>query len=108
MAGRPCFFVCTLICPFSIKGRILEAAQALGDAECIYHKSDSDLPVELHTEFVFASAYVRRDAAAAREWWTRMVAKNPTRFNEDYWRACSARQWIEGRIVEAAEAFEEM
>ena len=91
---------------FLDEGMDVEAGQALMDAESIYHKSAADIPAELHTEFVFGNAYVRRDAAAAREWWTRMEAKKPTRFNEDYWRASSALHWIEGNLREANEAWE--
>jgi Peptidase family M50 len=87
-------------------GRILEAGEALREAESIYHQSASDIPAEIHMEFVFGSAYLRRDAAAAREWWTRMEAKKPTRFNADYWRADSALHWIEGDLKEANEAWE--
>jgi tetratricopeptide (TPR) repeat protein len=87
-------------------GNFSEAAQALQEAESIYHQSASGLPAELHTEFVFGNAYVRRDAAAAREWWARMEAKKPTRFNADYWRAVGALHWIEGNLKEANEAWE--
>jgi len=87
-------------------GRIFEAGEALREAESIYHQSASDIPAELHTEFVFGNAYVPRDAAAAREWWTRMEAKKPTRFNADYWRANSALHWMEGSLKEANEAWE--
>ena len=87
-------------------GRISEAGEALREAESIYHQSASDVSAELHTVFVFGSAYVRRDAAAAREWWTRMEAKKPTRFNADYWRAASALHLIEGDLKEANEAWE--
>jgi hypothetical protein len=86
--------------------RFSDAAQALRDAESVYFSSDLDLPAELHTEFVFGSAFVRRDAVSAREWWKRMEAKKPTRFNEDYWRAYSALSWIEGRTNEANEAWD--
>jgi len=86
-------------------GRIFEAGEALREAESIYHQSASDISAELHTEFVFGNAYVRRDAAAAREWWTRMEAKKPTRFNADYWRADSALHWIEGNMKEANAAW---
>ena len=86
-------------------GKTLEAGRALTEAEAIYHRSASDIPAELHTEFVFGNAYVRRDAASARSWWTTMEAKKPTRFNEDYWRAYSALQWIEGHLKEANEAW---
>ena len=78
-----------------------DGTQALRDAECVYYSSALDLPAELPTEFVFGSAYVRRDAVSAREWRNRMEAKKPTRFNEDYWRAYSALSWIEGRTNEA-------
>lgn len=87
-------------------GKILEAGEALREAESIYHQCASDISAELHTEFVFGSAYVRRDAAAAREWWTRMEAKKLTRFNADYWRATGALHWIEGDLKEATEAWE--
>ena len=90
---------------FLDRGKICEAQQALRPAEDVYHTSASDVPAELHTEFVFGSAYVRRDAIAAREWWTRMEAKRPTRFNEDYWRAYSSLLWIEGKIQDANDAW---
>jgi hypothetical protein len=88
------------------EGKNFEAGQALSDAEAVYHRSAAEIPAELHTEFVFGNAYVRRDAVAAREWWTRMEAKKPTRFSEDYWRASSALHWIEGNLREANEAWE--
>jgi hypothetical protein len=91
---------------FFDRGLLLEAEKALTEAESIYHQSASDIPVELHTLFVFANAYLRRDAAAAREWWARMQTKKPTHFNVDYWRAYSALQWSEGNVNEANEAWE--
>jgi len=84
-------------------GRLQESRQAIEEAEAIYNLSAIKLPAELHTGFVFANAYVRRDATAARSWWTRMEAKNPTRFNVDYWRASSALHWIEGNLAQANE-----
>jgi hypothetical protein len=91
---------------FLDNGRIREAGEALQEAEAVYHQSASDIPAELHTDFVFGSACVRRDAPAARQWWDRMEAKKPTRFNADYWRANSALHWIEGSLKEANEAWE--
>jgi Peptidase family M50 len=88
------------------RGRTGEAEKAIADAESVYHQSASDVPAELLTAFVFASAYVRRDADAAREWFERMQMKNPTRFNLDYWRAHSALHWIEGDLKKAYEAWE--
>jgi len=84
----------------------VEAGEALKEAESIYHQSASDISAEIHKEFVFGNCYVRRDATAAREWWTRMEAKKPTRFNADYWRADSALHWIEGDLKGANEAWE--
>jgi hypothetical protein len=86
--------------------RIPEAAEALGEAGSIYNQSASDIPAELLTAFVFGSAYIWRDAKLARQWWTHMEAKKPTRFNADYWRAASALHWIEGDLKEADEAWE--
>jgi peptidase M50-like protein len=91
---------------FLDQGKTFEAGQALTEAEAIYHRCASDIPAELHTEFVFGNAYVRRDTASARDWWNRMEAKKPTRLNEDYWRAYSALHWIEGHLKEANEAWD--
>lgn len=84
-------------------GRLQDAGEAIKEAEAIYNKPGIKLPAELHTVFVFASAYVLRDAAAARKWWDRMVAMRPTRRNVDYWRASSALHWIEGNQTQANE-----
>lgn len=84
-------------------GRLKEAGQAIKEAEAIYEKPGTKLPAELHTVFVFASAYVLRDAVAARVWWQRMAALKPTRFNVDYWLASSALNWIEGNLMQANE-----
>ena len=85
---------------------ILEAGEMLRQAESLYHQCASDIPAELLTVFVFGSAYVLRDSKGAREWWTRMEAKKPTRLNVDYWRAASALHWIEGDLKEANEEWE--
>ncbi|MGA9672323.1 MAG: M50 family metallopeptidase [Terracidiphilus sp.] len=84
-------------------GRLQEAGQAIKEAEAIYDKPGTKLPAPLHTVFVFANAYVLRDASAARAWWQRMEALKPTRFNVDYWLASSALQWIEGNLAQANE-----
>lgn len=88
------------------RGRTREAERAIAEAESVYLQSASDVPAELLTAFVFANAYVRRDADAAREWFERMQMKNPTRFNLDYWRAHSALHWIEGDLKKANDAWE--
>src|SRR2546430_17355273 len=76
------------------------------ESESLYHRCSVDIPAELRTEFILASAYVLRDAKGARQGWTRMEAKKPTRLNGDYWRAASALHWIEGDLKEANEAWE--
>lgn len=86
-------------------GMISQACAAFIDAESIYSQSALELPAELHTDFVFSSAFLRRDAADARLWWERMEAKKPTHFGVDYRLAQSALFWIEGRKEEAREAW---
>ncbi|WP_263367720.1 M50 family metallopeptidase [Edaphobacter bradus] len=87
------------------RGQITEATQSLAEAEAIYRDSAQNISAELHTAFVFRTAFLRRDAAAARLWWQRMEAKNPTRFNVDYWLARSALCWVEHHLDEAQEAW---
>ena len=84
---------------------IPQAAQAVAEAESICHDSALDLPAELCMAFVYRTAFLRRDAAAARQWWDRMESKKPTYFGVDYWLAQSALFWIEGRKEEASVAW---
>ena len=86
-------------------GQLSEAEQSLLHAEAVYKDSASGVPADLHTVFVFGNAVVRRDAAATRQWWDRMMAKNPKRHNCDYWRAQSAVNWMEGNKSKADEAW---
>jgi hypothetical protein len=60
----------------------------------------------MHSVFVFGNAYVRHDAAAAREWWERMQAMKPTHRNAAYWRANCALHWIEGDLKRANVAWQ--
>jgi hypothetical protein len=87
-------------------GRIPDAGQALTPAEAIYAESASEIPVEWHTDLVFGTAFLQRDAAGARLWWDRMEAKKPTRFDGDYWVARSALLWSENHLEEAEEAWQ--
>jgi Zn-dependent protease len=84
---------------------IPQAAQAVSEAERIQKESALDLPAELCMAFVYRTAFLRRDAASARQWWERMEAKKPTHFGVDYWLAQSALFWIEGRKEEARVAW---
>lgn len=87
-------------------GKAGEADEILAQAEWVCLESASNIPAELHTSFVFGNALVRRDPVATRFWWNRLQARNPTRFNADYWRAESALHWIEGDLEEANAALE--
>jgi hypothetical protein len=86
-------------------GMIPQTCEVLAEAESVYEESASDIPAELHTDFVFGNAILRRDAAAARQWWERMEAKKPTHFGVDYRLAQSALFWIENHLEEAREAW---
>lgn len=86
-------------------GMIPEASDEVAEAGSIYHDSPVDLPAELCMAFVFRTAFLRRDAASARQWWERMEAKKPTHFGVDYWLAQSALFWVEGRRDEACVAW---
>ena len=88
-------------------GKMREADAALAAAETVYHQSASHVPAELHSVFVFGTAFVRHDAVAAREWWERMQAKKPTKLNAAYWRAASALHWIEGDLKAARVSWED-
>jgi len=87
-------------------GNLSDASEALAKAEAIYEESASDISAHLHTVFVFGTAYLRRDAAAAHLWWERMQSKKPDHFNVDYWLAHSALCWIENRLDEAEKAWQ--
>ncbi len=85
--------------------RIPEACHALDDAESVYHRSAQDIPAEWHMLFVFGNAFLKRDAASARQWWNRMEAKKATNLDEVYWLAKSALHWIENNVEQANEAW---
>jgi hypothetical protein len=87
-------------------GMMRQASEAVAEAERIVQESALDLPAELCGALVYRTAFLRRDAAAARQWWERMEAKKPTHFGADYWLAQSALFWIEGRQIEARDAWE--
>ena len=87
-------------------GMITQASDAVGEAEQICKESDLDISAELCMAFVYRTAFLRRDAAGARQWWERMEAKKPTHLGVDYWLAKSALSWIEGHTEEAREEWE--
>jgi len=90
---------------FLDSGMIPQARDAFAQAEAIYHESASDIPADLYTGIVFDSAYLRHDAASARQWWDLMEAKKPTHMGVDYWLARSALLWVENQPAEARKAW---
>jgi hypothetical protein len=87
-------------------GKIPQANEEIAEADRIYLESATDIPAELHTDFIFSKAILSRNAAGARQWWDRMEAKKPTHLGVDYWLAQSALFWIEGRKQEAHVAWQ--
>jgi Peptidase family M50 len=105
--GQPALHLRLLAASYYLDcGRISDAGKALADAEAIYQESASDIPVELHTPFIFGKAFILHDPEGTRVWWERMEAKHPTRQNADYWIARSAFLWSQHRLDEAREAWE--
>jgi Peptidase M50B-like len=88
-------------------GMVPEAVQSLQDAEAVYAESIDDLRADLHKSFVFANAFLKQDAAHARQWWERMEAKGSATMDAEYWFSRSALLWIEGDIAEADAALEQ-
>jgi hypothetical protein len=92
-------------CYFLDHGDFGKAGEELEQAATIYNGSASDAPVEFVTPFVFASAYIWRDAEVARRWWVHVEAKTP-RMNADYWLAHTALHWVEGNLKGANDSWE--
>jgi len=90
---------------FLDRGELQQASAALVETEALFQCVEPHVTPVMYTAFVFGNAYVRRDAAAARQWWERMQAKKPTEFNVDYWLAKCALHWIEGDSEEADAAW---
>ena len=87
-------------------GKIPQASDEVVQAERICRESALDLPAELCIDLVYRTAFLRRDAADARQWWNRLEARKPTHFGADYCLAQSALFWIEGRIDDARRAWD--
>lgn len=86
-------------------GRLHEASQAINAAESA-RKAGEAMPVEFQADFVFAKAFVQRDAEGARAWWARLEAKKPAQMSANIWLAQAAWLWIEGKMTEARQAWE--
>ena len=90
---------------FLDRGDLEQARAWLADAESMYPEVASQVSADLLPAFVFNTAFLRRDAAAARQWWDRMQAKKPTHLGFDYALAHSAMLWVEDRPEDARRAF---
>jgi len=92
---------------FLDRGEPEQARASFAEAESMYPDVASQVSADLLISFVFDSAFLRRDAVAARQWWQRMEAKKPTHRGFDYWLAKSALLWAESRPQDAREAWSE-
>lgn len=87
-----------------------QAREALARAELVYESSQASVPASLLPSLIFAVAYVKRDAASARRYWTDMEelerkTKTYVRRNVDYWIAECALQWSEHSLDAAHTAW---
>jgi Zn-dependent protease len=85
-------------------GLIPKAIKALEGAEAVYDESVGDMRADLHKSFVFANAFLKRDAVRARQWWDRMEAKGSATEDAEYWFSRSALLLAEGSLNEAEAA----
>jgi hypothetical protein len=83
---------------------IPKAIKALEGAEAVYDESVGDMRADLHKSFVFANAFLKRDAVRARQWWDRMEAKGSATEDAEYWFSRSALLLAEGSLNEAEAA----
>ncbi|HWF48368.1 MAG TPA: M50 family metallopeptidase [Bryobacteraceae bacterium] len=86
--------------------RFSEAMRALTEAESVYAQGSPAISAEMCADFVFANAFLKRDAAAAHLWWDRMQSEKAPRFTVDYWKARSALLWIENDVEQARAAWD--
>ena len=87
-------------------GQFAEARTALLKAEALCANSSLEPPDHWYSEFVFAIAFLRRDGAAARQWWNRMMLQESvTKKQQDVASLASRAALLlsEGRVEEAAE-----
>jgi tetratricopeptide (TPR) repeat protein len=87
------------------KGQLEQAREALARAERLCQESSIEVPEDRYAEFVFAIAFLRRDAAAARRWWERMVARDSFEFDDRLWNSRCALLLSENRLQEALEVW---
>ena len=87
-------------------GRYSEADAAIAKAESLSEQSGIDPAPEWYSVFVFAIAFLRRDAAAASGWWERLEASKSYR-PEEHWSSRCALLLSEDRLHDAEQAWKE-
>jgi hypothetical protein len=98
--------LCAYAC-YLDKGQLDDARAALLKAEALCNNSTLEPSDQWYSEFVFAIAFLRHDAAAARTWWNRMQSRDRLSASKPQSRLASrcALLLSEGRIAEAAEVW---
>jgi tetratricopeptide (TPR) repeat protein len=86
---------------FLDRGDFDRARDEFRQAEALFPDVESLVTGDLLTAFVFRSAFLCRDAQAARRWWERLEKAKPTHFGVDYWLAKASLMWVEGNTPEA-------
>lgn len=87
-------------------GRLAESAAAVARAEQYCSQAGFEPHLQWLEVLVFAAAFVRRDAVAARMWWERMEGHKDFQIKEDTHTTLCALRWSEGRLEEANEEWE--
>jgi hypothetical protein len=85
-------------------GRLVEASASIAKAEALCDQSGIEPAPEWLSVFVFAVAFLRRDAAAAGCWWKRLEASKSYR-PEEHWSSRCALLLSEDRLDEAGQAW---
>ena len=88
------------------KNRIPEALAHIAEAEGLYEECRFERPQDILAEFVFVSAFYKRDLAASEGWWQVIEALSKIEPNADYWRARTALLWLKGEREGATDAWE--
>jgi hypothetical protein len=87
-------------------GQFAEARTALLKAEAFCSNSALEPADHWYSELVFAHAFLRRDAIAARRWWNRMMSRESIAKKQRDQSSLASRAALllsEGRLAEAAE-----
>ena len=90
---------------FTDSGKFPEAGAALQQAEQVCEQSPAEIPADLLKAVIIDVVLLRRDAAAARLWWSGLETGKDVTINADYYLAKSAFHWAEDHISAARDAW---